>query len=119
MIGGSRVACLGLGLAFASPALAEPPSHQDELYTFSTVLATGSVVPDHCPDITVVTSGLSQLAVTLHITQADEMAVQLQSRIFTKFFSDQADKADAKTWCDDVYKTFGPDGVTVRGYLRR
>ena len=119
----SRPRITGTGIALAlilsSPALAEPPSHRDELFTFSTVLATGRVVPVHCPDITVDRSGLEQLGVTLHITPTDLMAVQLQTRIFTKFYGDQADKAVAKDWCDDVYASYGPDGTLMRGFLHR
>ena len=100
-------------------ACAEARSHRDEIFTFATVLAVGRVAPAHCPGMTADASGVWELSRTLHVEPADDMAVDIETDDFAKTFGEQADNAGAKTWCDDVYAAFGPEGTMMRGLLHR
>ena len=100
-------------------ACAEARSHRDELYTFATVLSVGRVAPARCPGVTADGSGVWELSRTLHVEPADDIAVDIETGVFAKTFGEQADKAGAQAWCDDVYAAFGPEGMLMRGLLHR
>ena len=103
----------------AGDAFTEPRSHRDELFTFATVLAVGRVAPARCAGVTVDASGMRELSRTLHVEPADDKVVDTRTNDFAKTFGEQADKAGAQAWCDDVYAAFGPEGTMMRGLLHR
>ena len=99
-----------------SHASAGTRSHENEIHTFATAAAIGAVVIARCPDLQVRSEGLGQLRDVLHVTPADDMAVELETRVYARQYAEQVGR-DPTQWCADVYTRFGPGGTLMRGFL--
>ena len=104
-------------LTTRAAALTEARSHRDELLTFATVLAVGRVEPARCLGMTSDAFGVWDLSQALHVELGDDTVVDAITDDLAKTFGEQADKAGAKAWCDDVYAVFGAEGTLMRGLL--
>ena len=109
---------LAASLVLAGTAAANAYEHKDEVNTFATAMAVAQVASLRCPNIVAWADAPRELANQFHITTADDMAVQIEIRGYTKSFLDQAGK-EPKAWCDEVLERFGQEGTLMRGLLKR
>ena len=112
------LAALAFLLVFRSVASAGT-GHAADVDAFAGIMADVRTASERCPDLVIDWTAVAKEKDRLHIEDVDYFGFRKRAHDLADGLEERLAGGEVGTWCDEVFRRYGPEGRSVTGLVRR